>query len=139
MVAMRVGVYMPWRILALPIALGLPTVRSGFSRRGLRVRLAGMVSHHRHPLAGAARDGAQLGAFGRITECDRHARGAVAAGAADAVDVALRLVGQVEIDDMADAGHVDAARGNIGGDKDAHRAVAEAVERLLPRILRLVA
>ena len=105
----------------------------------LRVGLAGMVDRDRQLHADDPLDGAQLGVFGRIAQRDRDAVGAVAAGAADAVDVALRLVRQVEVHDMADAGHVDAARGDVGRHQDAHRTVAEPVQRLLAGVLRLVA
>ena len=60
-------------------------------------------------------------------------------GAADAVDVVLRLVGQVVVDDVGDAGHVDAARDDVGGDQHPDLAVAEGVERALAGVLRLVA
>ena len=100
-----------------------------------RVRLAGMVGRDRQLRADDPLDRAQLRALGRIAQRDGDAVGAVAARAADAVDIALRLVGQVEIHHMADAGNVDAARGDVGRHEDAHRAVAEAVERLLAGVL----
>ena len=50
-------------------------------------------------------------------ERDRDAVGAGARGAADAVDVALRDVRQVEVDDVADAVDVDAAGGDVGRDQ----------------------
>ena len=51
--------------------------------------------------AGDLLDGAQLLDLVRRAERDGDAVGAVAAGAADAVDVALGLVGQVVVDDVA--------------------------------------
>ncbi len=50
-----------------------------------------------------------------------------APGAADAVDVILRMMRHVEIDHVADLLDVDAARGNIGGDHHFVAAVAKSV------------
>ena len=74
-----------------------------------------------------------------IAERDRDAVGAGARGAADAVDVALRNVRQVVVDDMGDAVDVDAAGGDVGGDQRPQLAVAEGGERALALVLRLVA
>ena len=63
------------------------------------------VAHERHFVAADQRDGDAFRAGARR--------------AADAVDVALRDVGQVEVDDVADAVDVDAARGDVGGDQRA--------------------
>ena len=62
---------------------------------------------------------------------DGDAAGAGARGAADAVDIAFRLVRQIEIDDVGDAGHVDAARGDVGRHQHAGAAGAEALQRSL--------
>ena len=51
-----------------------------------------------------------------------------AAGAADAVDIIVRLPRHVEVDDVADAFDVEAARGDVGGDEDVDLVVLEAVE-----------
>src|ERR1700742_1901890 len=50
-------------------------------------------------------------------ERDRDTFGASARGAADAMHVSLRHVGQIEIYDMADAVDIDAACGNVGCDQ----------------------
>ncbi len=70
---------------------------------------------------------------------DRDAVGAGARGAADAVDIGFRDVGQVEIDHMADAVDVDAAGGDVGGDQRADLAGAERRQHALAVVLRLVA
>ena len=49
-----------------------------------------------------------------------------APSAADAVDVVLRLVGQIEVHHMRQLVDVDAAGGNIGGHQHAHLAALEA-------------
>src|SRR5450432_2251426 len=60
-----------------------------------------------------------------VTNCDRYAGRAGAARAADPMHVLLGLGGELSVDDESDAGDVESARGDIGGDKDLHRAVAE--------------
>ena len=52
-----------------------------------------------------------------------------ASGAADAMDVALGFARQVEVDHVADAGDVDAARRDIRGDQRAHAAAAHVLQR----------
>src|SRR5947207_1813106 len=70
---------------------------------------------------------------------DGDAVGAGARGAADAVHVAFRDVGQVEVDDVADALDVDAAGGDVGRHQRPDPAVAEAFQHTLTLVLRLVA
>src|SRR6478752_9794964 len=77
-----------------------------------------------------------------LAACDQRDRGALgtrARGAADAMHIGLRHVGQVEIDDVGDAVDVDAAGGDIGGDQRADLAGAEQSERPFAVVLRLVA
>ena len=58
--------------------------------------------------------------------------GVAAGGAAGAVDVVLDRLGHLEVDDVADAGDVEAAGGDVGRHQDAVLALAEALERLRP-------
>ena len=71
-----------------------------------------------------------------------EARGAAARfgarRASDAVHVVLRHVRQVEVDDMPDLGHVDAAGGDVGGHQDAVLPRPESFESLAPLRLRAV-
>ncbi|MNS65227.1 hypothetical protein D3C72_983820 [compost metagenome] len=62
-------------------------------------------------------------------EGDGLARGAGAAGAAHAVDVGLRVLGHAQVEDVADALHVDAAGGDVGRDQHLDGAAAEVVQR----------
>ena len=62
-----------------------------------------------------------------------------AARAADAVDVALVVLGRVEVDHVRDVGQVEAAGGDVGGDERRHLAGAEPRERPLALALRHVA
>ena len=52
-----------------------------------------------------------------------------AAGAADPVHVILGMLGHVVVDNVADAGDVEAACGDIGGDHDFVFAALESFER----------
>src|SRR6185503_4174050 len=88
---------------------------------------------------GQALDVAEIGALAAVAERDGHAFGAGARSAADAMDVGLGHVRQLVVHHMRDAVDVDAARGDIGRDEHARTARAEALERALARILRLVA
>jgi hypothetical protein len=52
-----------------------------------------------------------------------------AARAADAMDVGLGHVGELEVDDVRDAVDVDAARRDVGRHQNADGSAAEALER----------
>jgi len=61
-----------------------------------------------------------------------HQRGALLARAArpaDAVDVILGMARHIVVEDVADIGDVEPARGHVRGHEEPERAVAEAVER----------
>ena len=62
-------------------------------------------------------DLAQKRHFLGVAQRDRHACGAGARRSADAVHIGFRHVRQIEIDDVADAVDIDAARRNVGGDE----------------------
>src|SRR5262249_45684189 len=100
----------------------------------------------RHAGHGAARDGlaelaldlleqrAILPGGDRGDDAARRAAG----GPPGAVDVVLDGLRQVEVDDVLDAGHVEAARRDVGGDEDGVLPLAEALERRDPLLLRQV-
>src|SRR5690606_39852411 len=69
-------------------------------------------------------------------KADGGAAGAGAAGTADAVDVVVRHFRQGEVDHVADAVHVNAATGDIGGHHHADLAFAEAFQRADALVLR---
>ena len=71
-------------------------------------------------------------------ESNSVAGGFSAAGAADAMNVIFRYRGDVEIYDVRDAGYVDAAGCDIGGDHDAEFAIFETVEGTLALALGAV-
>ena len=107
-------------------------------RRGRHV-LVGRRRDHGDALVGQPLDALELAALASVAERQGNARSAGARGAADAMDVALGVGRQLVVDDVGHAHDVDAARGEIGGDQHAGLAAAEIVERLLARVLALVA
>ena len=86
-----------------------------------------------------ALDVAQPLAFFGADQRDGDAAGIRTGGPPDAVDILLGHIGQFVIEHMAYAGHVDTARGDIGGDQHADAALAEGVQRLFALRLALVA
>ena len=52
---------------------------------------------------------------GKDRDCGAGASGA--SGAADGMDVVVGMMGNVEIEDMAGRGNVEAAGGDVGGDQ----------------------
>src|SRR5215813_13228028 len=142
------AIFVPWTPAAVRMAksvtLGAPVfgaLVAPLRRRSLRLGkiLIGRSHEHRDPLIGEPLDALELPALARIAERDGDARGAGARGAADAMDVALGVGRQFVVDDVGHALHVDAARREVGRDQYAGPAAAEAVERALAGVLRLVA
>ena len=128
----RADVFIAGLVLAavVGLALGARTHR----RRGRHVLVRGR-RHDGDALVGEAFDALQLAALAAVAERQSDARGAGARGAADAMDVALGVGRQLEVDDVGHAAHVDAARGEIGGNQHAGLAAREVVERLLTGVL----
>src|SRR5690606_24022170 len=69
-------------------------------------------------LAGRLLDGAEQVTLTGRDEGDRVTLAARTARTADAVHVRLGVGGDVEVDDVADPLHVEAAGGDVGGDQD---------------------
>ncbi len=95
-------------------------------------------------LGGAAHSTSTLGpgdqAFGAAAglgrnQQDADALAAGAAGAARAMLQRLGVMGQFGVDDEAEAGQVDAARRDIGGDADPRPAVAQRLHRQVAFVL----
>src|SRR5262249_11904266 len=70
-------------------------------------------------------DARQLVAFLGSDKRIGYAFAAYAAGAADAVDVVVGRLRDVVVDDVRDAGDVDATAHDVGGDQDSHFAGAK--------------
>src|SRR5512138_204781 len=84
-------------------------------------------------------DVAQVAHLLVVDQRQRRTRGAGAPGAADAVDVVLGDVRQLEVDHLRQLVDIDAARRDVGRHQHAHAAVLEARQRLGARRLALVA
>src|SRR4051812_86365 len=93
-------------------AVALALARLGRQHLGCRALAGreGMGADHRNALVDQLLDIAQEGALLAVAERDGDTVGAGARRTADAMDIALGNVRQVEIDDMGDAVDVDPAR-----------------------------
>ena len=88
---------------------------------------------------GDALDLAQPAHLARRNEGDRFAGPTGPAGAPDAVDVRLRALWDIEIDDVGDVGDVEAARRHVGGDEHVSLTGAEAAHDAIALRLREIA
>src|SRR3546814_2216847 len=111
-----------FRSLAVPVAAAraagvsaalAAVLVGGPSRRTVIIRRR--RADHRDRLLGEPLDVPQVAALVAVAERDRHAAGAGTRGADDAEHVDPRFVRQLVVDEVSDAGHVDAARGDVGG------------------------
>src|SRR5262249_25071796 len=140
--AFRTGMFLVRAMMAArcrAIAMAMLVARPGRRRGGLRQVLVGRRRQHGDALVGQPLDALELAALAAVAERQRDARGAGARGATDAMDVALGVGRQLVVDDVGYTRDIDAARGEIGGDQYAGAAAAQIVQRLLPRVLPLVA
>jgi hypothetical protein len=90
-------------------------------------------------VAESSGDLACLGLLFGEDECGCRAGPAGAAGAAGSMQVALVLVGGIEIDYVGDVVKVEAAGGDVGCDERRHGAAIEASERACARALGHIA
>ena len=118
---------------ALRLALEMGGRRVGRQLRQLRNR------QHIQSATDDALDVGQEGTFLAIAQRPRGPALTGTAGTADAVDVGLGLVRHVKVDDVRDAVDVEPTRGDIRSHQHIERAVAEAIECSLTRVLTLVA
>ncbi len=89
-------------------------------------------------LADEAFDGAEFFGFVGRDECEGIPRHVRTAGAADAVDIILRVLRDVVVDDMAHSSDVDTARSDVCGDHDFVFSGFESAERFDALVLRAV-
>ena len=131
--------FCPWRCVAATRAA--PVATAGGGRRG-RARAARPVGVFRRPIQRtcrkfAARDGLFYQAFdGRQVLLIRgyrdgkgFAQTSSPAGTADAVHVIFGVRGHIKVEDMADGGNVQAARGHVRRYQQAQRSVAKFIQR----------
>ena len=87
-------------------------------------------------VAGVTFDLTHLPAVVRCGERNRNPIQARTTGATDAMHVVFSGFRQIVVEHMRDRFHVDAARGDIGGDQHAHIAAAQLGQRTIA--LRLI-
>src|SRR5690606_15530914 len=106
--------------------------------RGVRdfVGVPGMVRIYRHRLTDRLLDIGEKGPLVTVAEGECDAFGTGSRRAADAMDVTLGFVRQVEVDDVADAVDIYAAGGNVGRHQNAYPPCLEVGQRTLQRALR---
>ena len=94
--------------------------------------------HHsrRNALGGEALDAVDHGAITALSQRHRQALGASTASAANAVHIVFGLHRQAVVDDVADARHIDAARGHIGGHQHLEVLTAQAIQHPCAAALR---
>ena len=108
-------------------------------QQALLVELADLLGRGRTaPLRGDAGAGQQAFRAAALRERDEQDAGALAPGAAGAAAAVLqdfRIVRQFGVNDEAEIGEVDAARGDVGRDTDARPAVAQRLEGVVAVVL----
>ena len=112
------------------VALAMATFRRlfGLRRNGIARKRRGCADDGNR-LAGQLLDRHHRLAVHRRDQRDRGAQQTGAAGAADAVNVIIGMVRNVEIEDVADGRNVEAAGGDVGGDQKLGFAATEGFQR----------
>ena len=116
---LRIGQLVVHRtIIALPARIATPAARVEQLRPGdphpLALELVAMTEPDRNT--------AHFGLLVRSHEGDAAPVSSGAAGSADAMDVALVVLGRVEVDHVRDVRQVEASRGDVGRDQRRHLA-----------------
>src|SRR5579871_4694546 len=89
----------------------------------------GRLGHPRNGLSGQLLDRRNRLPVSRADDGDRGARTPRPGGAPDAVNVVVRMMWHVEIEDVADIWNVETTRGDIGGYQQRHLPAPELLER----------
>jgi len=77
-----------------------------------------MVRQHRNGLTDESFDTHQIACFSRLAEGKGLALSASSRSPANSVNIGFWFVGQIVVEDVRDAVHVDATAGDVGGHKD---------------------
>jgi hypothetical protein len=93
------------------------------------LRRARRRTHPRNGLADQLFDRRDAFRLGRGNDSDGGARPSRAAGAADAMDVIVGMMRDVEVEDVAHRWNVEPARRDIGSHQQSHFVPAELIER----------
>src|SRR5690242_4450022 len=100
---------------APPLRSGAPTATAALAPALGKILLARALADPRHRLAQHLLDVLERLQLVYRDERGRHAFLAGTARAADAVHIVIGLPGQVEIENVADVGDVETARGHVAG------------------------
>ncbi len=107
-------------------------VLAPFGALFFRILLRGRVRLFAHPgdgLPDQLLDRRDVFAVGGRNDGDGGAAASGAAGAADAMHVIVGVMRDVEVEDVADGGNVEAACGHVGGNQQRDFVLAELIER----------
>lgn len=98
-----------------------------------------VVKDLRDGLLTDALDVSQISGLIGVTKRDRNPCPAGSRGAPNAVHIALRFIGQIEVEDVRDVVDVEPSGGNVCGYQDLDVAFTKTFQGPLPRTLRLIA
>src|SRR6202030_3806057 len=107
--------------------------------RSLRPRGFQAAFGHRNALSNQSFDRAHRFLIERGHNGNRGTGAAGPPGASDPVDIIVGVMGNIEIEDVADGGNIEATRGDVGGDQERNFAFAELIKRARARGLIHVA
>src|SRR6516164_3935717 len=112
-----------------PVALAVLTRFGVLFLRTLRRGRVWLFAHPGDGLADQLLDHRDASAVGGRNDGDGGAAPSGTPGAADAMHIVVGVVRDVEVEDVADRGNVEAARGDVGGDQQRDFVLAELIER----------
>src|SRR2546428_3667981 len=107
-------------------------VLAPFGALFFRILLRGRVrlfAHPRNGLPDQLLDCPDASGVGGRNDGDRGAAASGAPGAADAMHIVVGVMRDVEVEDVADGGNVEAACGHVGGNQQRDFVLAELIER----------
>src|SRR6516164_401368 len=122
---------LPRGALVPVLAVAAVAVLTRFGVLFLRTLRRGRVWLFAHPgdgLADQLLDHRDASAVGGRNDGDGGAAPSGTPGAADAMHIVVGVVRDVEVEDVADRGNVEAARGDVGGDQQRDFVLAELIE-----------
>src|SRR5262252_1639356 len=112
-----------------PVALAVLTRFGVLFLRTLRRGRVRLFAHPWDGLSNQLLDRRDASAVGGRNDGDGGAAPSGASGAADAMHVVVGVMRDVEVEDVADRGNVEAARGDVGGNQQRDFVLAELIER----------
>jgi hypothetical protein len=96
------------------------------------------VANDRQPCSGQPFDAAQVGPFIGIAKGHCNSCSTRPCSSADAVDIGLRDIWHIEVDDVRDPFDIDASRRDVGRHENPGTSLPESLQRGFALLLRLV-